>query len=557
MDRPAVRAALAVLVFVVALYVPLFGERDLWAPDEPKYTQAARETLLDGHWWHPHVNGGPYRDKPPLYFWSAAAVSAPFGDVTETTARIPPLSAGIVLILLVFDLGRRSTSTRAGSVAAMVTATTWLIAWMSRRVNLDVPLTLFVVAAVWCGYRAGERAREGARGSGAAWAAAAGVAAALGGMLKGPVVLLPIVAALGALAFHPAARRDRPRGFAAAGLAWAAVGAAAVLAAWLVPARILGGYDVISIANEHVVERASRGMHHVQPWWYYLKSVPADLLPWTFLAVPAAWVAWTRRRDPVDAFLLAWAVLPVVFLSLVVEKRNMYPLPSFPAFGLLIGRWVASIDERGVSDRVLRRVLPVLPVLVTVVATVTLVVAIFGGRVDELREYWSLPGLPARIGLLALLAVLGAGVAWSGLRRADAADRVRWAATGFALLELGVFLALPAVDPLKSAREIGAVVRREVGDRPLAMFPYKREGIVYYARHFVDELNDADDVRDWLAGHPEEIHVLTFRRFLSDLPEIPGRTPRKIASDPVGSRDAVLLVYPAAGASERGRDGGP
>ena len=45
---------------------------------------------------------------------------------------------------------------------------------------------------------------------------------------------------------------------------------------------------VLGTLIEDVVERAAQGMHHAQPFWYYLKSVPVDLLPWTFLAVPAA-----------------------------------------------------------------------------------------------------------------------------------------------------------------------------------------------------------------------------------------------------------------------------
>lgn len=42
--------------------------RDLWFSDEIRHADAFRN-LLDGHWLVLHMNGMPYPDKPPLYFW--------------------------------------------------------------------------------------------------------------------------------------------------------------------------------------------------------------------------------------------------------------------------------------------------------------------------------------------------------------------------------------------------------------------------------------------------------------------------------------------------------
>ena len=68
---------------VCACYFLLFfkmGARDLWSPDEPRYAQVAREMLETGDWVAPHLNGGVYREKPPLYFWFIAFAAKPFGD---------------------------------------------------------------------------------------------------------------------------------------------------------------------------------------------------------------------------------------------------------------------------------------------------------------------------------------------------------------------------------------------------------------------------------------------------------------------------------------------
>ena len=103
------RGAWLALVLVVAagLLLPRLGARDAWAPDEPRHAEVARETLRDGHWWYPHVNSHPYPDKPPLYFWLAAAAGAPTGDVTEWSARIPAAISALLTALLVALLGCR------------------------------------------------------------------------------------------------------------------------------------------------------------------------------------------------------------------------------------------------------------------------------------------------------------------------------------------------------------------------------------------------------------------------------------------------------------------
>ena len=67
----AALALLGALLFLLGL-----GRRDLWNPDEARYAEVAREMRASGFWAVPHLNGGIYREKPPLFFWSIAAFSA-------------------------------------------------------------------------------------------------------------------------------------------------------------------------------------------------------------------------------------------------------------------------------------------------------------------------------------------------------------------------------------------------------------------------------------------------------------------------------------------------
>jgi 4-amino-4-deoxy-L-arabinose transferase-like glycosyltransferase len=69
------------------------------------------------------------------------------------------------------------------------------------------------------------------------------------------------------------------------------------------------------------------------------------LLPWTGLVPAAVWLGW-RRREAGDRFLLTAALFVVLFFSISAEKRELYVLPAFPAFALLVARLLRGLGEQ-------------------------------------------------------------------------------------------------------------------------------------------------------------------------------------------------------------------
>src|SRR5436309_8021162 len=63
------------LALLMALSLPFLFLKlgmPLLDPDEGLYASIAQEMLQRGDWVIPHVNGLPYLEKPPLYFWLTA-----------------------------------------------------------------------------------------------------------------------------------------------------------------------------------------------------------------------------------------------------------------------------------------------------------------------------------------------------------------------------------------------------------------------------------------------------------------------------------------------------
>jgi 4-amino-4-deoxy-L-arabinose transferase-like glycosyltransferase len=456
-----------VLLWVAALAIlaGAFSPRDLWAPDEPRYGQIAREMLRDGSWLVPTSNGNLYAEKPPIYYWLVAGLSAPFGDVSALTARLVGALCAIGCLLAIQRLARRWFGAPGPPGTAVVLfAGTLLISWNAPRAGLDLPLTC---ALLWSVERGGAWLRSG--GWGAALATGALWAVAI--LLKGPLgfLLPPAVLAAEALALGHA-----PRG---RNVGWWLIPATMVACglAWLLPAIAAGGeaYTQRLLGQiEGRVTGAEGG--HRRPPWYFVLNWPAWVLPMTGHLLLGAWAALRpptatsgETRAGLRAALVAGPILFVV-LSIVATKREVYLIPGLP-FLALAAAWVL---ERGLWPGALR---VVTRVLVGALAVGALVLPFFplltrlvlvGRRGGE--------GAPAPLHAmawagLALAALLLGLAAWRAFRgREHAALALRRAAPplfgAVAALWLGY---LPAADPYKSWQPVARAAEAAAGTGPV------------------------------------------------------------------------------------------
>src|SRR5258708_4029223 len=82
------RALLWLLLLPAVLLYPCLSF-DLFEPDESRYAQVPREMLARGEWVVPYLQGEPYLDKPPLFYWLVMGSYRVFG-VSPATARLVP-----------------------------------------------------------------------------------------------------------------------------------------------------------------------------------------------------------------------------------------------------------------------------------------------------------------------------------------------------------------------------------------------------------------------------------------------------------------------------------
>jgi len=522
-------AAITALLFASGI-----GARDLWAPDEPRMAEVAREMLRSGDWLVPRDNGRVYPDKPPLLFWMIALASLPAGEVTAVSARLPVVACGIGTVLLTAALGALWFGPFRGFAAGLILATSCRGFVSSQWIETDSPLAFFTALAVFGAARA--LARERASAADLAMVHG-GIAGAL--LAKGPVGLaVPALVALGwSVSERPSGllRRLRP---------WLLLAAAAPAMAWGLAAQRAsdGAYSLAEALQRHVLLRAAVGMHHFHSPLYYLYTFPLEFLPWTLFL--AAWAALPAPADPATRAgrrrALLWLVLPLALFTLSAEKRGVYLLPVYPAAALLTAAAWPGSGWPGPGEAGRRRALAPFALLAALAAA--------SFTLPVLAQRWLGAGRTG-LAVASVAALAGALLALRAARRGRSALALLSAAGAAAALLLGGSLALaPALNPAKSARPFCAAVTRRIqpADR-LALYGPYRSAYVFYTGRFMEELHTPADLERFLA--PGGAYCVLERDDLGALTgEVRGRYP-PLEEASIGHRRMVLIGAPMAGAT--------
>ena len=99
------RSLLLLLILPSVLLYPCLTF-PLFEPDEGRYAEIPREMLQRGEWVVPYLQGEPYLDKPPLFYWLVMLSYRAFG-FHAGAARLVPALAIHGCVLLTYLLGRR------------------------------------------------------------------------------------------------------------------------------------------------------------------------------------------------------------------------------------------------------------------------------------------------------------------------------------------------------------------------------------------------------------------------------------------------------------------
>lgn len=363
----AKRGTLILFIAIVSFYLYGLGHLPLVGPDEPRYAQVAREMFLRGDLISPTLGGHLWFEKPAFLYWMMIVSYKLFG-VSEWSTRLGPAVSGLLTVVAVFWIGKRTESTTAderpnsttnvtafrggvGFWSALVLATTLGFAAFSRAASFDIVVTMTTTWAL-CFFIASETEARIKRRH---WLLA-GFYMAMGVSLlaKG---LVGFVLVLGVVTAYFIVRAKAPGRIVLRSVLWGLPLSLAVAATWYLPMILKHGAPFINqfIIEHHFARYLSNKYHHPGPIYYYLVILVLLTLPWTAFLVDGILRVrkWLWRADDslnkIRVFTMVWILLPLIFFSFSSSKLPGYILPVLPAVALIAGERLATITS-GFTD---------------------------------------------------------------------------------------------------------------------------------------------------------------------------------------------------------------
>lgn len=325
------------LGLLLALAAILFW--NLWsAPilshNEARRMVVAQEILRSGQWLLPTMNGELYITKPPLYTWLQALLAKLTGSTAPGVLRLPSTLSAVALLVALFRFVTRHEGRQAAWLAVLVLGTSQLFVLHARNAEIEMLLTLWCALALmlaWDHLRLGGRWRLAA-----AWACQG-----LAILTKGPVALLffvPPVLVYGALVERRAWRLlTWPPGW----LICLGVALPWYLYVWLHVDRAV----IDAILQRDILAKVHR--KGGAPFYSYLGVIAGGFLPWlAVFFLPGRRTLAALRARPLEAWLAAGSLVPLVILSMFSAKHGKYALPMFPILAAWTGLRLADWGEQ-------------------------------------------------------------------------------------------------------------------------------------------------------------------------------------------------------------------
>ncbi|MBU1003771.1 MAG: glycosyltransferase family 39 protein [Proteobacteria bacterium] len=487
-------APLATLAILLALqtYFAL-DSRALWFSDEIRYANVFEHLIQAKKWLVMYLNGVPYPDKPPVYFWFLTALLPIFKGPVPALFMAGAAASGLAFLAATCALSRfvlrarREVSLGAG----LVLLTCFYFIGLTHYSRMDLLFASLITASQICLFRAWERDRADGL------AIAGFLLAAVATLTKGPLGLLfPLLTSLVFLTWRGKLRRffrrDVALGFGLALL---------VLVGWIAAAWFGGEHELVSdIFHKQIYARAVNASHHEQPFWHYLATLPAAWLPWTFLLVAlplkrlasaSFWgeVCATRKEgDAGTTFLWIQVLSGFLLLSCLSTKIIVYLLPIFPPLALLSARAFLDLEQ----DRITRFMIWTGGLFAFVALTLP-----FGNFFHQ----W--PIHVEGLWWVGLASALAAAALWFGRRLSPPAALLALGLLATTWMQPLLLITLPSLDgamsPKAQAQLMGEYI--DQGYAPVAFKIYS--GVyTYYSGHNILETQDLPLIERMVAEEP-------------------------------------------------------
>jgi 4-amino-4-deoxy-L-arabinose transferase-like glycosyltransferase len=390
-DRKAWIYWITLALFAGFLFLFGLGNHPLLGSDENRVAGIATGMAISGDLVVPRLNGEPFLEKPPMYFWIASACYNLCGN-NFYAARLPSAIAAICSVLLVFFVARKTGfSEFTAFISAIILATSTGFWSLGRECMIDMTLCLFTTSAMACFYQYSRFLPKITL-----WYIGFILSLSCAVLTKG---LVGLAIPLSALSVWLLLQKD----FSYRNWALLLIGSLLCLipiGIWIYCLQNNLGWDAVYevVWANNFGRFASAYGGHNKPFYYYIINFPKHFIPWV-LFLPFAVVyhfretrAWKEKSGPV--FFLFWLGVPFILLSISSGKRGLYLLPLYPAAALFVGSAVGRVlESRNTAKKLFTVPSVILGWLIVIVSAGFCVISIYLKQPFITSLFVCLPGL--------------------------------------------------------------------------------------------------------------------------------------------------------------------
>ncbi|MEA5552852.1 glycosyltransferase family 39 protein [Anabaena cylindrica UHCC 0172] len=329
------------LIWLLPLLLFSSGENSLMSHDEALYARRARLMFESGDWIAPWGNA---HHKTPGFYWLIAIFYKLFG-VSDISARIPSMIAGILSILIIYEITKIILNQKLAYLASAILSVTFLWLQYCRLAAPDVPMILLILIAIYSLLKAElyPKFRFG-------YGFIVGVSLALCFLMRSFMILLPIMALLPYLIWeHPRHRHlSNPMLYVGA-----LVG--------LIPTLVWLWFNWLRYSGDSwgqllgfVIQLGSHEQHGNNILFYFW-NLPLKSFPWSGFAILGLILV---IRNPIPRYQLLLVGFPIILfteISIFSTRLSHYSLCIYPFISIFAAvglDWLARIYQIKKSTKI-------------------------------------------------------------------------------------------------------------------------------------------------------------------------------------------------------------
>ncbi|PLX66149.1 MAG: hypothetical protein C0603_12090 [Denitrovibrio sp.] len=454
----------------------LINSRALYFSDEIRYANAYSNVANFNKWLVLYLNGEPYPDKPPVYFWLVYIVQSVTQFEVPAAMFMTSALTGFIYLLAHYYFSMTVTQDKKISIiSGLILLTNFYFIALMNYIRMDLlfaALTIFSFTFLYK-YLTTDSKKYVYFGF---------LVASVAVLTKGPIgVVFPLLFFLVGVVFFKAYKKLFSIHFLLGFLT-----TLVPIIGWLLAIVALEGYDyMMYLINTQVVKRAVKTWHHAEPFYYYTYALTLAWLPWVLIfftsgkSIKSKCTQFYRSSDGAKYVIFA-IVSGFLFLSALSGKIAIYALPIYSPIAILIAYVYINSDNRKIFWR-----------------AVSIFFIVLSGVLFFVNKIPSMPGYADNSALCGGVA-LASGLAIWFLSDKDNMKAV----VGFALIMtlffnvLGLTL-IPSLDIVLSPKKQGTIMKQYIADgyKPVAYKVYSAL-YTYYAGSVVYETKKLDEVKE-------------------------------------------------------------